>query len=181
MSRTSRVHPAPFSALPKRLQKFVKRLPSGCWTWQGYHDRDGEPITSYHATNRMAHRVVYEILTNVPLASNEPLTQTCGLKRCLNPLHQAVGAIRNSTPSTTAQFGQAAHICSLFGGERRMSQLLGVNESTCYRWSYPPPKGTDGIIPSRHVNKIKSIARFHGVLLSEEDWAPRPNPKFKEK
>jgi len=181
MSKASRVHPAPFSALPQRLQKYIKRTPAGCWLWQGYTTPKGDPITSYCGLHKTAHRVVYEILTDSQLVPNEPLLPTCGTKRCLNPAHQVVGPRRNTTPSTTADFGQAVHICSLFGGECAMSHLLHVNESTCYRWSYPAPKGTNGIIPSRHVAKIKSIARLHGVLLSDDDWAPRPNPKLKEK
>lgn len=128
---------------------------------------------SYHGMPSAPRRVIYAFLTDSSLASSEPVSPTCGNRLCMNPLHMRIGNVANSTPSTTPRFGQARHICGLFGGPIKMAKLLGIAPSSCYKWSYPRPKGCNGIVPARHIPKIKSLARFYGVLLTANDWAPR--------
>lgn len=70
-------------------------------------------------------------------------------------------------------FGQAAHIIAKFGGEARLAGLIGVSRITLYRWQMQPPAGTNGLIPNHQREKIVSVARMDGVLLTAEDWDQR--------
>lgn len=70
------------------------------------------------------------------------------------------------------QFDQATKIIEKFGGERRMSELLGLSIVTIYRWAYARPYGCDGVIPTMHVPKIRTVARRQGILLTPDDWVP---------
>ena len=78
-------------------------------------------------------------------------------------------------------YDQAAKIAARFGGERKLAALLNIAAVTVYRWSYPRPIGTDGIIPTAPAHRIREMARLHGVLLTPEDWAPqRTDPQSKK-
>lgn len=75
---------------------------------------------------------------------------------------------------------QAERIIKKFGGVpelRKALQEAGVprTESAIYRWSYPATRGgSGGVIPSETVHAINQVARTFGVLLTAEDWDPRP-------
>lgn len=79
---------------------------------------------------------------------------------------------RNKGKYGKPAFNQAAKVIARFGGEARMAKALGVSRVTCYRWSYARPCGSDGLIPTEHVEKIKAIARAEGILIRPEDWVP---------
>lgn len=77
----------------------------------------------------------------------------------------------------TGQFGcptynQAQKIVARFGGEAKLAQLIGVSRITVYRWQYVRPYGSDGLIPTIQIEKIKGVARLEGILLRPEDWVP---------
>ncbi len=175
---------SPFSCLPARLQKKIRledptQPEQTCWTWLGFVNPKQGPITAYGGSHRSVRRVLFELLTDYPLASSEILCRgKCG-ELCVNPQHARFNQQRNAKPSTTPEFGQARHICAKFGGEIAVAHLLKINPSTCYRWSYPRPQGTNGVIPTHYISRLKSAARFHGVLLTDADWAPnRMVPTF---
>lgn len=69
-------------------------------------------------------------------------------------------------------YTQAEKIISKFGGEARMAKLIGVTRISVYRWQYRRPYGSDGLIPSPQIDKIKEVARLEGILLRKEDWEP---------
>lgn len=69
-------------------------------------------------------------------------------------------------------YNQAAKIIRRFGGEARLAKLIGLQRPSVYRWQYQRPYGSDGLIPSEHVEKIKAVARIEGVLVRPEDWVP---------
>lgn len=80
----------------------------------------------------------------------------------------------------TGQFGcptynQAAKIVARFGGEAKLAALIGVSRISVYRWSYRRPYGSDGLIPTAQIEKIKAVARHEGVLIRPEDWVPSVN------
>lgn len=77
----------------------------------------------------------------------------------------------------TGQFGcptynQAQKIVRRFGGEARLAKAIGVSRITVYRWQYVRPYGSDGLIPTAQIEKIKAVARVEGILLRPEDWVP---------
>lgn len=80
----------------------------------------------------------------------------------------------------TGQFGcptynQSQKIIARFGGETKLAKLIGLSRITLYRWNYRRPYGTDGLIPTAQIEKIKGVARLEGVLLRPEDWVPEKN------
>jgi hypothetical protein len=81
--------------------------------------------------------------------------------------------IRNLGKYGKPTYDQATKIIKRFGGEVAMAQLIGVSRVTVYRWNYRRPLGSDGLVPTRQINLIKSLARANGVLVQPEDWVPR--------
>lgn len=68
---------------------------------------------------------------------------------------------------------QAQKVIDKFGGVTRLAKAIGVGPSTIYKWTYPaegPTKGTDGVIPRKHIAKIRDAADILGVELTEDDW-----------
>lgn len=68
---------------------------------------------------------------------------------------------------------QAENIVRKFGGVTKLSKAIGVGQSTVYKWLYPAEgktRGTDGVIPRKHISKIREAAEVLGIELTEEDW-----------
>jgi hypothetical protein len=57
-----------------------------------------------------------------------------------------------------------------------MGKLLRMDVTAPYRWLYPAPKGTGGVVPTAAMGRIIRIARREGVLLQSSDFDPRPMP-----
>jgi hypothetical protein len=87
-------------------------------------------------------------------------TQVCGNVRLVN--------CKGGRP----QFNQAIKVMTRFGGEAAMAEAIGVNITTVYSWLYPPPRGTNGLIPAPQIEPIKKAARIHGIVLTAHDWYP---------
>lgn len=79
---------------------------------------------------------------------------------------------RNSGQHGCPTYNQAAKIVARFGGEAKLARLIGVSRISVYRWQYRRPYGSDGLIPTAQIEKIRAIARLEGVLLRPEDWVP---------
>lgn len=69
-------------------------------------------------------------------------------------------------------FSQVAKIVALFGGEANLAKLLGTDRMVPYKWQYPRPYGSDGLIPSAKVGAVLRAARREGILITPEDWFP---------
>lgn len=72
-------------------------------------------------------------------------------------------------------YNQAQKVIARFGGEAKLAALIGVSRVSCYRWQYKRPYGSDGLIPTAQIEKIKAVARIEGILLRPEDWVPEVN------
>lgn len=79
---------------------------------------------------------------------------------------------RNQGQFGCPTYNQAQKIIRRFGGEARLAKAIGVSRITIYRWQYTRPYGSDGLIPSAQIEKIKAVARMEGILLRPEDWVP---------
>lgn len=73
------------------------------------------------------------------------------------------------------RYNQAQKVVARFGGEAKLAKLIGLSRITVYRWQYIRPYGSDGLIPTAHIEKIKAVARLEGVLIRSEDWVPETN------
>lgn len=82
---------------------------------------------------------------------------------------------RNSGQFGCPTYNQAQKVVARFGGEAKLAALIGVSRVSVYRWQMRRPYGSDGLIPSVQIEKIKAVARLEGVLLRPEDWVPSVN------
>ena len=65
---------------------------------------------------------------------------------------------------------QADRIIRKFGGARKLAKLLGVDNSTVYKWTYSVKrKGTGGHIPAVALKRVIALARPNGILLTQTD------------
>lgn len=83
--------------------------------------------------------------------------------------------IRNQGQFGKPRYNQAAKVVARFGGEAKLAKLIGISRISIYRWQYIRPYGSDGLIPTPHIEKIKGVARLEGILLRPEDWVPEVN------
>ena len=61
----------------------VKRLPSGCWEWQGYRTRNGYGTFHVH---KLAHRYAFE-RAHGPIPNDLQIDHLCRNRACVNPEH----------------------------------------------------------------------------------------------
>lgn len=80
--------------------------------------------------------------------------------------------IRNQGRYGKPKFNQARKIVARFKNEATLAKLLGISRISVYRWQYARPMGSDGLVPTAQIEKIKAVARQEGVVLRENDWVP---------
>lgn len=80
--------------------------------------------------------------------------------------------VRNAGKFGRPTYNQAAKVIARLGGESAVAKLLQLSRPTIYKWQYRRPYGSDGLIPSAQVDRIKRVARIMGVLITEKDWLP---------
>jgi hypothetical protein len=73
-----------------------------------------------------------------------------------------------------AQHLQAARVLTKFGGARELMRALKAigrhrNPASIFKWTYPYPKGTGGLIPSTAWDDILAAARHEGIVISQSD------------
>lgn len=65
----------------------------------------------------------------------------------------------------------ATRVIEKLGGHKKVANILGVNVSQVYRWTYPRTRGgTDGLIPSRHQSDLLAASVKEGLGLSPADF-----------
>lgn len=70
----------------------------------------------------------------------------------------------------TADHEPAATVISMFGGYKRLAELLGLSRTWVWRWKASKEKGgTSGLIPQEHHGSILAAARGEGIELSIAD------------
>jgi DNA-binding transcriptional regulator YdaS (Cro superfamily) len=68
---------------------------------------------------------------------------------------------------------QAEVVIGKFGSACKLAKLLGVEDSTVYRWTYARANGgTDGIIPGPALRKVLEVAAASGVVITAQDLYP---------
>lgn len=59
------------------------------------------------------------------------------------------------------------------GGHQKVADMLGLDVSQIYRWTYPKSRGgTGGIIPTKRQNKLLQVARNSGIEINPDDFFP---------
>jgi hypothetical protein len=70
---------------------------------------------------------------------------------------------------------QAGRVIARFGGPRQMLHAMHmagyttITLATIYRWTYPTPRGTGGMIPNFRLKEVLDTARRRGVNLTSDD------------
>lgn len=65
----------------------------------------------------------------------------------------------------------AERIIEKFGGAAKLAELLQVDVSRVYRWTYPADRGgTGGLIPTKHQHRLIEIGRDHGIKIAPADF-----------
>lgn len=69
----------------------------------------------------------------------------------------------------------AEHVIEKCGGFKQVSEWLGLDLSTVYRFTYPRSKGgTDGVIPAQHQGVLLAKARENQIDLRPDDFFDAP-------
>jgi len=64
----------------------------------------------------------------------------------------------------------------LLGGEKNVSQALGIARSAPYRWQYGRDRGgMGGLIPAKHIPKLIDAAKSRGKRLGFKDFFEEPS------
>lgn len=93
------------------------------------------------------------------------------------------GKIRTKAPTDKIVLPQATGVFARFGGARGLMRALKAigrprNAASIYKWSYPYPKGTGGMIPASAWKDVLLAAKHEGILLKPDDVMPTSRPIF---
>lgn len=65
----------------------------------------------------------------------------------------------------------ATSIIRKFGGLKAVAEITDVSAHSVMRWRYPrSKKGTGGVIPHRHADRLLTAAQEKGIDLSPADF-----------
>lgn len=70
---------------------------------------------------------------------------------------------------------QADKVIGKFGSACRLAKLLGCEDSTVYRWTYPRANGgSDGMVPPKALRKILELAskQVPPIVITPTDLYP---------
>lgn len=70
----------------------------------------------------------------------------------------------------------ASSIVRKLGGATAVANIVGVHRTRVHAWTKPVEKGgTGGLIPMKHVRKLREHAEREGMGLTANDFLPAPD------
>ena len=63
-------------------------------------------------------------------------------------------------------------VISRFGGRKAVADAIGQERTSVQRWTYDPPNGTGGKVPTRHWARLIESAKAQGIDLDLTDLLP---------
>lgn len=108
--RNSRYTPKPRQPLVSvdvRLWQRVKRMPSGCWEWQGYRRETGYGQIGVGRVVVPTHRIAWEFSNQAELPDGLIVRHTCDNPPCCNPAHLLAGTHADNSNDKVARQRQA--------------------------------------------------------------------------
>lgn len=134
------------------MRNHTKDPESGCWRWQGAHDRKGYGHWRHHRVHRLAHQLWVGPIPD-GFHVDHVLTRGCVHKDCLNPAHlEAVTAGENNrrSPGTISTVMAAKTHCirghefteenTYWHRDKRSPGALYRKCRACYREKYGSPR-----------------------------------------
>jgi hypothetical protein len=79
---------------------------NGCWIYTAAKDNDGYGRFCFDGQNRMAHRIVYQLIYG-DIQSNQYICHTCDNPACVNPNHLFLGSPDDNMKDKVAKNRQA--------------------------------------------------------------------------
>jgi len=68
------------------------------------------------------------------------------------------------SPAAPAPLTPAALVLKRLGA-RRIYRALDLTPAAIYRWTYPSPRGSDGLVPSQYHLRLLELARSESIPL----------------
>lgn len=69
----------------------------------------------------------------------------------------------------------AQRVIEKCGGPQAVAEMVGLNVSNVHRWTYPKARGgSDGLIPSQHIQAILNAAHDRGIELETAEFFHPP-------
>jgi hypothetical protein len=87
-------------------EKYVVDTKSGCWIWTDHRNRDGYGVINVQGSNKLAHRVAYELLVG-QIPPDKHVLHKCDNPWCVNPLCLWLGTDADNVADRDAKGRQA--------------------------------------------------------------------------
>lgn len=64
----------------------------------------------------------------------------------------------------------AEHVIQKCGGPQVVAEWVGLALGSVYKWTYPKPRGRNGIIPAKYQCILLDRAKSEGIKLTPADF-----------
>lgn len=113
----------------------TKKLPNGCWEWQGRLLWAGYGSVGWKGKNCRVHRVVYEEMVGT-IPKGLVVCHTCDNPRCCNPSHLWIGTMLQNTRDKISKGRQAVgtRLPNAILDEEKVKQIKKAKASGKFFW-----------------------------------------------
>lgn len=143
--------------MKKRFWLKVKKLPNGCWEWQGSLSNKGYGQFKVLKKLVLAHRFAYES-AHGPIPKGKVVCHKCDNRKCCNPEHLFLGTYKDNTQDMIAK---GRNIAPPIGkGEANSNAKLTDSQVAEIRNKYVPFKVTARMLAEEYGVTREQIDRI---------------------
>jgi len=140
------------------LDKIVTTLPSLCWEWTGYKDKNGYGQIGINNKIYYTHRIVYELI-NGSIPSNLSILHHCDNPSCCNPNHLFLGTRADNIKDMVSKGRQSK-------GENRPNSKHIYSQIVKIRQLYSTGKYTQKQLGEKFNLNQSNISR----IITNQKW-----------